>query len=184
MVLDKRWAAPNDIAASVLKTPQCFVPCATSGTLESFWLEEALKITESNRYPTPALPPVPENLISVCPTPPGMVTPALPWAACSNAPQPFGEEIVPQIQPQPPLAQLEAVSSCPGACSWGAEPDPPWLQAPFRQFRDQKVSPQLLFSRLNPPAPSAAPITPVLQPLPQLRSLLSTRSSTSRAFLA
>ncbi|KAK2543651.1 Pemt [Columba livia] len=54
-----------------------------------------------------------------------MVTPALPWAACSNAQQPFGEEIVPQIQPQPPLVQLEAVSSAPGACSWGAEPDPP-----------------------------------------------------------
>lgn len=42
-----------------------------------------------------------------------MVTPALPWAACSNAQQPFGEEIVPKIQPQPPLAQLEAVSSHP-----------------------------------------------------------------------
>nr|XP_021151208.1 SWI/SNF-related matrix-associated actin-dependent regulator of chromatin subfamily D member 2 [Columba livia] len=35
------------------------------------------------------------NCVRMPASPPGMVTPALPWAACSNAPQPFGEEIVP-----------------------------------------------------------------------------------------
>uniref|UniRef100_A0A8C3PRV5 Immunoglobulin V-set domain-containing protein n=1 Tax=Calidris pygmaea TaxID=425635 RepID=A0A8C3PRV5_9CHAR len=30
--------------------------------------------------------------------------------------------------PEPPLGQLQAISSCPMACSWGEETDPPWLR--------------------------------------------------------
>ncbi|NXG59328.1 SHAN2 protein, partial [Hemiprocne comata] len=74
---------------------------------------------------------------------------------------PCQQEIVPQIQSQPPLAQLEAVPSCPVACSWGAETDPPWLQPPLRHLQSQKVSPQ----------------PPLLQPQhPQLPQLLLTTS--------
>ncbi|KAK4816629.1 hypothetical protein QYF61_019328 [Mycteria americana] len=37
---------------------------------------------------------------------------------------PFGEEIFPNIQSKPPLAQLEAISSCPITCYMGEETDP------------------------------------------------------------
>ena len=40
-----------------------------------------------------------------------MVTQPLPWAAWSVLDSPFGEEIFPNIQSKPPLAQLEAISS-------------------------------------------------------------------------
>ena len=87
-----------------------------------------------------------------------MVTQPLPWAACSNA---VGEEIFPNIQSKPPLAQLQAISSCPVACYLGEKtnthlattfqvaveshevsPQPPYLQAKQPQF------PQLLLIRL------------------------------------
>ena len=37
---------------------------------------------------------------------------------------PFTEEIFPNFQPKPPLAQLEAIFSCPMACSVAEEIDP------------------------------------------------------------
>ena len=40
-----------------------------------------------------------------------MVTLPPPWAACSNTASLFGEEIFPNIQPEPPLVQLEAIPS-------------------------------------------------------------------------
>ena len=75
---------------------------------------------------------------------------------------PFGKEIFPNIQSKPPLAQLEAISSCPVACYLGEEtithlattsfqvvvegdevsPQPPFLQA------KQPLFPQLLLIRL------------------------------------
>ena len=91
-----------------------------------------------------------------------MVTPPLPWAACSVLDNPFGEEIFPNIQPKRPPAQLNAISSCAITCYLGEEtsihltttsfqvvveshkvsPQPPLLQAKQPQF------PQLLLTRL------------------------------------
>lgn len=52
-----------------------------------------------------------------------MGTPALPWAACSNAFgkafTSFGKEILPNIQPKPPPVPLEVVFSCPVFCCSG-----------------------------------------------------------------
>lgn len=48
-----------------------------------------------------------------------MVTTPLPWAGLDN---PFGEGFSSDIQPKPPLAQHEAVSSHP--CYLGEETDP------------------------------------------------------------
>ncbi|KAK4811287.1 hypothetical protein QYF61_023339 [Mycteria americana] len=45
---------------------------------------------------------------------------------------PLGEEKFPNIQSKPPLAQLEAISSCPITCYLGEETDPTSLQPPFR----------------------------------------------------
>ena len=45
---------------------------------------------------------------------------------------PFGEEIFPNIQPKPPLVQLEAISSGAIASYLIEETDPTSLQPPFR----------------------------------------------------
>jgi len=37
---------------------------------------------------------------------------------------PFSEEIFPNIQPKPPLEQLETISSCLITCNMGEETDP------------------------------------------------------------
>ncbi|PKU44940.1 hypothetical protein llap_4753 [Limosa lapponica baueri] len=53
---------------------------------------------------------------SKCGKRPGMMTQPLPWQPIPMLENPFGEEIFPNIQSKPPLAQLEAVSFCPIAC--------------------------------------------------------------------
>lgn len=50
-----------------------------------------------------------------------MVTQLLPWATCFKASQPFQWIFFPNIQPQPPLAQHEAISSCTISCCLGKE---------------------------------------------------------------
>lgn len=44
---------------------------------------------------------------------------------------PFEEEVLSDIQPEPLQAQLEAVCSCP-VTTWEKRPNPTWLQPPFR----------------------------------------------------
>ncbi|KAK4831626.1 hypothetical protein QYF61_018566 [Mycteria americana] len=68
---------------------------------------------------------------------------------------PLGEEKFPNIQSKPPLAQLEAISSCPITCDLGEETDPHLSTASFQAKQSQL--PQLLLIRL------------VLQTLHQLR---------------
>ncbi|KAK4822635.1 hypothetical protein QYF61_018587 [Mycteria americana] len=65
---------------------------------------------------------------------------------------PWGEDIFPNIQSKPPLAQLEAISSRPAVVeSDEVSPQPPFLQAE------------------QPQGPQPLPISLVLQTLPQLR---------------
>ena len=74
--------------------------------IESLMLEKTTKITQSN--PSPPSPcPLPTSLSATSPdwTPPWTVTPSPPWAAVPLQHCSFGEEIVPNIQPEPPLAQ-------------------------------------------------------------------------------
>ncbi|KAK4814695.1 LOW QUALITY PROTEIN: hypothetical protein QYF61_025521 [Mycteria americana] len=81
---------------------------------------------------------------------------------------PFSNEIFPNIQSKPPLAQLEAISSCPITSYLGEETDPTSLHPPFRQL--DKVSPQPpLLQAKQPQLPQPLPISLVLQTLPQLR---------------
>ena len=47
-------------------------------------------------------------------TPPGMVTPPLPWAAVPKHHHFFREEIFLNTQPEPPQAQVKAIPSHPG----------------------------------------------------------------------
>ncbi|KAK4824384.1 hypothetical protein QYF61_014044 [Mycteria americana] len=59
---------------------------------------------------------------------------------------PLGEEIFPNIQSKPPLAQLEAISSCPITCYLGEETDPHLSTTSFQAKQSQL--PQLLRIRL------------------------------------
>ncbi|KAK4832831.1 hypothetical protein QYF61_025819 [Mycteria americana] len=68
---------------------------------------------------------------------------------------PLGEEKFPNIQSKPPLAQLEAISSCPITCYLGEETDPHLSTTSFQAKQSQL--PQPLLIRL------------LLQTLPQLR---------------
>ena len=54
---------------------------------------------------------------------------------------PFGEEIFPDIQSKPSLAQREAISSCPIACYLGEETDTPLTATSFQvAVESNKVS--------------------------------------------
>ena len=82
-----------------------------------------------------------------------MGTPSLPWAAWANADCSFSEDIFPDLQPEPPLTQLEAIASRPIAGYWGAEPNPPSLPPPVRELQRAMRSPlSLLFSSLSSPS--------------------------------
>ncbi|KAK4820115.1 hypothetical protein QYF61_020347, partial [Mycteria americana] len=82
---------------------------------------------------------------------------------------PFGEEIFPNIQSKPTLAQLEAISSCPMACYLGEETDPHPATTSFQAVvESDEVSPQPPFLQAKQPQlPQPLPISLVLQTLRQ-----------------
>ncbi|KAK4819038.1 hypothetical protein QYF61_024403 [Mycteria americana] len=57
---------------------------------------------------------------------------------------PFGEEIFPNTQSKPPLAQLEAISSCPITCHLGEETDPHLSTTSFQAKQSQFPQPLLI----------------------------------------
>lgn len=65
---------------------------------------------------------------------PGTVTRPTPWAAHSNIKTHFREEILPNIQREPPAVQLKAVSSRPVAGRLGEETNPNLAKTPFRHL--------------------------------------------------
>ncbi|KAK4826053.1 hypothetical protein QYF61_004168 [Mycteria americana] len=72
---------------------------------------------------------------------------------------PFSEEKFPNIQSKPPLAQLEAISSCPIPCYLGEETDPHLSTTSFQAVvESDEVSPQPPFLQAKQPQ--------VPQPLP------------------
>ncbi|KAK4827408.1 hypothetical protein QYF61_017838, partial [Mycteria americana] len=81
------------------------------------------------------------------------------------------EEIFPNIQSKPPLAQLEAISSRPITCYLGEETDPHLSTASFQVVvESDKVSPQPPFLQAKQPQfPQPLLIRLVLQSLHQLR---------------
>ncbi|KAK4816070.1 hypothetical protein QYF61_011294, partial [Mycteria americana] len=84
---------------------------------------------------------------------------------------PFTEEIFPNIQSKPPLAQLEAISSCPITCYLGKETDPHLSTTSFQVVvESDKVSPQPPFLQAKQPQfPQPLLIRLLLQTLHQLR---------------
>ncbi|KAK4810988.1 hypothetical protein QYF61_014460 [Mycteria americana] len=57
---------------------------------------------------------------------------------------PLGEEKFPNIQSKPPLAQLEAISSCPITCYLGEETDPHLSTTSFQAKQSQLPQPLLI----------------------------------------
>ncbi|KAK4822662.1 hypothetical protein QYF61_019029 [Mycteria americana] len=84
---------------------------------------------------------------------------------------PFSEEKFPNIQSKPPLAQLEAISSCPITCYLGEETDPHLSTTSFQVVvESHKVSPQPPFLQAKQSQlPQPLLIRLVLQTLHQLR---------------
>ncbi|KAK4829008.1 hypothetical protein QYF61_001764 [Mycteria americana] len=84
---------------------------------------------------------------------------------------PFSEVKFPNIQSKPPLAQLEAISSCPVTCYLGEETDPHLSTTSFQVVvESDKVSPQPPFLQAKQPQfPQPLLIRLVLQTLHQLR---------------
>ncbi|KAK4828376.1 hypothetical protein QYF61_026114 [Mycteria americana] len=84
---------------------------------------------------------------------------------------PFSEEKFPNIQSKPPLAQLEAISSCPITCYLGEETDPHLSTTSFQVVvESDKVSPQPPFLQAKQSQfPQPLLIRLVLQTLHQLR---------------
>lgn len=107
---------------------------------------------------------------------PGMATLPLPLAACSNVQQPFQEEILPDVQPEPPLVQLEATSSCPVTCC-----HPHLATTSFQVVvESDKISCDSPFSRLNTPSSLSHSSQNLLsKPLPRFTACLWKFSSTS-----
>ncbi|KAK4824048.1 hypothetical protein QYF61_009639 [Mycteria americana] len=84
---------------------------------------------------------------------------------------PFSEVKFPNIQSKPPLAQLEAISSCPITCYMAEETDPHLSTTSFQAVvESDKVSPQPPFLQAEQPQfPQPLLIRLLLQTLPQLR---------------
>ncbi|KAK4815879.1 hypothetical protein QYF61_009930 [Mycteria americana] len=84
---------------------------------------------------------------------------------------PLGEEKFPNIQSKPPLAQLEAISSCPITCYLGEETDPYLSTTSFQVVEESdKVSPQPPFLQAKQSQlPQPLLIRLLLQTLHQLR---------------
>ncbi|KAK4810625.1 hypothetical protein QYF61_007362 [Mycteria americana] len=84
---------------------------------------------------------------------------------------PLGEEKFPNIQSKPPLAQLEAISSCPITCYLGEETDPHLSTTSFQVVEESdKVSPQPPFLQAKQSQlPQPLLIRLLLQTLHQLR---------------
>lgn len=85
-----------------------------------------------------------------------MVTPPSPWAACSSASQPFPFPLL-SSSSKPPLARLEAISSCP-VVAWEKRLIPTLLQPSLSGCRAMRSPLRLPLSELNSrrsPAPAA-----------------------------
>ena len=72
-----------------------------------------------------------------------MVTPPLPGQPVPALCHFFGEEMFRNIQPEPPLAQLEAIPPCSTAVTWEQKPTPTLPQLPFQGVvESNKVFPE------------------------------------------
>jgi len=89
---------------------------------------EPLRLEKTSEFPNPPhcahclRPSVPHPRGSGAP--PGMGTPPHSLGSCAVQHRSLGEEIFPNIQPEPPLAHLKAITSCPisvtaGYCAHG-----------------------------------------------------------------
>ena len=102
------------------------------------------KITESNHSSPPPCP-----LTTSCSaTSPQLWDasrdgdPTTPWAAVPLPHRSLGERIAPSSQPEPPLAQHQAIPSRPMAVPWEQRPTPPHTASFQVAAESQEVSPE------------------------------------------
>ncbi|KAK4813420.1 hypothetical protein QYF61_004989 [Mycteria americana] len=122
--------------------------------------------------PRPPLHPIPKHLIQTSfKYFQGWQLNHFPGQPVPMLDNPFSEVKFPNIQSKPPLAQLEAISSCPITCYLGEETDPHLSTPSFQVVEESnKVSPQPPFLQAKQPqVPQPLPIRLLLQTLHQLR---------------
>ena len=86
--------------------------------------------------------------------------PTTPWAAVPLPHRSLGEGIVPNSQPEPPLAQRQAIPSRPTAVPWEQRPTPPHTASFQVVAESQEVSPEPpLLQTEQPRFPQPLPIT-------------------------
>ncbi|KAK4807027.1 hypothetical protein QYF61_000356 [Mycteria americana] len=104
-------------------------------------------------------------------SPPGWRLNHFPGQSVPMLDNPLGEEKFPNIQSKPPLAQLEAISSCPITCYLGEETDPHLSTTSFQVVvESDEISPQPPFLQAKQSQlPQPLLIRLLLQTLHQLR---------------
>jgi len=86
--------------------------------------------------------------------------PPTPWAAVPLPPRSLGKGIAPNSQPEPPLAQRQAIPSRPTAVPWEQRPTPPHTASFQVAAESQEVSPEPpLLQTEQPRFPQPLPIT-------------------------
>ncbi|KAK4806753.1 hypothetical protein QYF61_005549 [Mycteria americana] len=141
--------------------------------------ESGVKVTMGRRGATPQqkgplkdrTDSVLEVLNSVCIKGNGWRLNHFPGQSVPMLDNPLGEEKFPNIQSKPPLAQLEAISSCPITCYLGEETDPHLSTTSFQVVvESDEVSPQPPFLQAKQSQlPQPLLIRLLLQTLHQLR---------------
>ncbi|KAK4828693.1 hypothetical protein QYF61_000531 [Mycteria americana] len=88
--------------------------------------------------------PVSSDVILICDKGKGWRLNHFPGQPVPMLDNPFSEEKFPNIQSKPPLAQLEAISSCPITCYLGEETDPHLSTTSFQAKQSQLPQPLLI----------------------------------------
>uniref|UniRef100_A0A8C0EWU0 Tripartite motif containing 9 n=1 Tax=Bubo bubo TaxID=30461 RepID=A0A8C0EWU0_BUBBB len=125
-------------AVSLNRNVQVCALAVLPGITESSQLEKTLKLLQSNHEPhtdRSQLHQIPQRWVNPTLQPlQGWGLPPCPGQPIPTPNNPFCKEILPKSQSDPALAQLEAIPSCPGACSLAQETHPPSLHPPFREL--------------------------------------------------
>ncbi|KAK4814666.1 hypothetical protein QYF61_024802 [Mycteria americana] len=104
--------------------------------------------TETAAMPWPSVSPGPSPLLlskcSQAQQSKGWRLNHFPGQSVPMLDNPLGEEKFPNIQSKPPLAQLEAISSCPITCYLGEETDPHLSTTSFQAKQSQLPQPLLI----------------------------------------
>ena len=121
-------AFPSNFSFSTHKSTLVFFQCFddtsdTSPSTAVLWKHHSEHPVQPRPTPTVPTNHIPQCHISVAPEHLQDGDPTTPWAAVPLPHRSLGEGIAPNSQPEPPLAQRQAIPSCPMAVPWEQRPN-------------------------------------------------------------